>query len=295
MQIRNLVFLLGLIFIMAISLVFFRPMSNVHAEESKGSNIMFDIKITALNGQEITLNDYIGKKPLYVKFWATWCQPCRKQMPHLQNAFEEYGDKIEFIAVNLGINDSLKDIREIQTEFSLTVPIVIDNSGELSQAFEMVGTPYHVLIDLDGNVVFKGHEASSQLDKTLKLLSTSEVTSLPNMSIEQTNKASFIDVQGEKITALFFTSTWCDWYLEESRPAISKNCIAGQNQTNTLYKDNPQLNWIGVTSRLWTSEKDLAEYKGKYQIEYPLMIDTTEQEFIKYNVKDFPTLILLQH
>lgn len=273
----------------------FNSTAATQSETLKGNNTMYDISITTLDGKKITLNDYVGKKPIYLKFWASWCQPCREQMPHLQKIFEEYGDKIEVITVNLGINDSLEEIKAIQKEFSLTAPIAIDNSGKLSQAFNMIGTPYHLLIDVEGNIVFKGNEASTQLDKTIKLLSASKANSLPSLSIEKTiAQSAHVEIQEKKITALFFTSTWCDWYLAESRPAISKNCIEGQKQASRLHKDYPDLNWIGITSRLWTGDKELQEYKNKYQIEYSLIIDASDQEFIKYNVKNFPTLILLQ-
>lgn len=275
--------------------IFFNSTVDAQSEIFKGNNTMYDISITTLDGKKITLNNYVGEKPVYLKFWASWCQPCREQMPHLQKTFEEYGDKIEMITVNLGINDSLEEIKLIQKEFSLTVPIAIDNSGKLSQAFNLTGTPYHILIDMKGNIVFEGNEASTQLDRTIKLLSESSASFLPSLSIDQTVvQSTLVDVHGKKLSALFFTSTWCDWYLEESRPSISKNCIEGQKQANILYKDNPEFNWIGIVSRLWTGDQELKEYKNKYQIEYSLVIDASDQEFITYHVKNFPTLILIQ-
>ena len=52
------------------------------------------------------------KKLVYLKFWATWCQPCREQMPHLQETYESFGDDIEVIAVNIDINDSAEEARK---------------------------------------------------------------------------------------------------------------------------------------------------------------------------------------
>ena len=262
----------------------------VHAQEAN----KFDIAITKLDGESVTLNQVVGKKPIYLKFWATWCQPCREQMPHLQETVETYGDEIEVIAINIGVNDSIEAIAAIQEEFALTVPVAIDETGKLAQAFNLVGTPYHILIDIEGNVVFKGHDASVQLDKTIQLLSASNSVVLPSVGIKQLLAQPSLVTNTEKITALFFTSTWCDWYLAESRPTISQNCISGQQQANALYKTSSELNWLGITSRLWTGDKELAEYKDKYQIDYPLAIDTNDQEFVRYKVKDFPTLILLQ-
>ena len=262
----------------------------VHAQTNKA----FDISITTLDGESTTLNQLVADKPVYLKFWATWCQPCREQMPHLQQTFEHYGDEIDIISVNIDVNDSVEAINATQQEFGLTVPVVIDATGKLAQAFDLVGTPYHLLIDTDGRVVFKGHEESDKLEKTLKLLSASNSVILPAVEIESLIEQPSLVTKTDQLTALFFTATWCDWYLEVSRPAIANNCINGQQQANTLYKLNPQLNWLGITSRLWTGDKELAEYKGKYQIQYPLVIDNHDQEFVRYQVKDFPTLILLK-
>jgi thiol-disulfide isomerase/thioredoxin len=262
----------------------------VHAQDNK----MFDIAVTTMDGKSITLNDYVGKKPIYLKFWATWCQDCIKQMPHLQKSYETFGKEVEILAVNIGINDSAESIAATQKEFSLTVPIVVDNSGKLAQSINLVGTPFHILIDIDGNVVFKGNEASAQLDKTLKLLSASNSEILPKVAIEKLTPQPSLVSSTDKLTAIFFTATWCDWYLEESRPAMSQNCVSGQQQVNTLYQGASELNWLGVISHLWTGDKELAEYKNKYQIDYPLVIDSNDQEFVRFNVKDVPTLILLQ-
>jgi thiol-disulfide isomerase/thioredoxin len=96
------------------------------------------------------------------------------------------------------------------------------------------------------------------------------------------------------ITALFFTATWCDWYLAESRPSLSKNCVAGQQQINELFQKANHVNWLGVISHLWTGEKEMDEYREKYQIPYFMMVDSQDQEFVRFNVKDYPTLILLK-
>ncbi len=269
------------------------PLSTMAANLTIGDKAP-NFQAVTIAGKSVNLADFINKKSVYLKFWATWCQPCREQMPHLQQTFEHYGDEIDIISVNIDVNDSVEAINATQQEFGLTVPVVIDATGKLAQAFDLVGTPYHLLIDTDGRVVFKGHEESDKLEKTLKLLSASNSVILPAVEIESLIEQPSLVTKTDQLTALFFTATWCDWYLEVSRPAIANNCINGQQQANTLYKLNPQLNWLGITSRLWTGDKELAEYKGKYQIQYPLVIDNHDQEFVRYQVKDFPTLILLK-
>mgnify|MGYP000656783462 CR=1 FL=1 len=282
MFLRNLLSVIT--FILGLSVV-----TLVHGQE----NNLFDTAVKTMDGQSLSLKEYVGKKPVYLKFWATWCVPCREQMPHLQETYESFGDDVEVMAVNIDVNDSAEAIRATQLEFSLTVPILIDDSGKLAQAAGLVGTPYHLLIDIDGNVVFKGHEASAQLDKTIRLLAASNSVSLPAVSIDQRLEKTSL-IESKPLTALFFTATWCDWYFEESRPVMSQNCVAGQQQANALYKETVDLNWLGVTSHLWTGDKELGDYRDKYQIEYPMLVDSNDQEFVRYQVKDFPTLILLR-
>jgi peroxiredoxin len=214
-------------------------------------------------------------------------------MPHFQHTYETYSEDVAIISVNLGVNETEQAIANVQQKYSLTVPTVIDESGKLAQGVNLIGTPYHVLIDLDGNIVFKGHDVSEKLNNTLKLLASSNSVTLPTITVKDHIEQSVIK-QHAPLTALFFTSTWCDWYLKKSRPAISQNCVMGQQYVNALAQQTPQFNWLGVISHLWTGEKEMIEYQEKYQISYPMLIDSQEHAFVQYQVKDYPTLILLK-
>lgn len=254
------------------------------------------LPITTISGETVNLAHYKGDRPIYLKFWATWCQPCRKQMPHFQSIEEEYGDKIKIIAVNLGVNEDINLVKATKKEFGLTMPIVIDTSGKLAQAFNLIGTPYHVLIDKTGNIVHKGHKVSRELDKKIQLLSSNESTDLPDITLSTgPDTQGIIKASSKKTTALFFVATWCDWYLKDSRPAMSKNCVNAQNAVNTLYQKFPQYNWTGIVSRLWTGAKELEKYRKKYNILHSLTIDTSNKAFFDYEVKDFPTLVLVKN
>jgi len=69
-----------------------------HAEPNTTGTEIFDLPITTLSGDTFTLGDYQNQQPVYLKFWATWRQPCRKEMPHLQHALEKYGDQVKIVA-----------------------------------------------------------------------------------------------------------------------------------------------------------------------------------------------------
>lgn len=253
-----------------------------------------DLPITLMSGETVSLKKFKGNKPVYLKFWASYCQPCFKQMPHLQKIYQKYGSKIQVIAINLGLNDDAKSVSIIQKKFGLKMPIAIDKSGQLAKAFNLIGTPYHVLLDKDSNVVYAKFEAAdSNLDEMVKLVAEGHTFSThpssSSNSLSTINLSSFAD----KPTALFFVATWCDWYLKNSRPSMSKSCVDSQHQVNKLVKQYPKFNWVGVVTRLWTEEKDVTEYRNKFNVLHSLTIDNTNEVFLTYNVKDIPTLVLL--
>ncbi|MFK5912751.1 MAG: redoxin family protein [Woeseiaceae bacterium] len=256
---------------------------------------LLNIPIPLISGEHTTLATYNGKKPVYIKFWATWCQPCRKEMPHFEHVQNEYGELVEVIGINLGINDDIKAVENTVKEFGLTMGMAIDKNGDLAQAFRLIGTPYHLLFDRDMNLIHRGHEANESLDNKIALVSQVKTVDLLDANLLSEKESNVkIDLGDGKVHALFFTATWCDWYLKESRPEYSKKCVAAQNNINSLYKKYSSIVWNGVVSRLWTGDKDLLDYKKKYTITHPIEIDKSNRLFHQYSVKDFPTLILIK-
>ena len=278
-------------------LMFFSLCFMAHATDEISQTLIdqkiLDLPITLTSGQTVTLGHYKGNKPVYLKFWASYCQPCFKQMPHLQQTFQKYGDKVEVIAVNLGLNDNEKSVALIQKKFGLKMPIAIDKSGELTKAFNLVGTPFHVLLDKNSNVAYEEFGEPTGLDNAIKLVAEGHTFRAPQLTPSNTISAINLDSFKEKPTALFFVATWCDWYLKNSRPAMSKSCVTAQQQVNKLAVEYPQINWVGVVTRLWTEEKDVVEYKNKFDVHHSLTIDNTNAVYLEYGVKDIPTLIFI--
>lgn len=257
---------------------------------------LLNMPINLISGETTSLSEYEGKKAVYIKFWATWCQPCRKEMPHFEHIKNEYGDYVEVIGINVGINDDIKAVEATIKEFGLTMPMAIDKSGDLAQAFRFIGTPYHLLFDRNLNLIHRGHKANESLDNKLALISQSKSVDLLNTDSLSENEPNLkIDLNDDKIHALFFTATWCDWYLKESRPQSSNNCISAQKNVNTLSARYPDIIWNGVVSRLWTGNKDLNDYKKKYSINHSIDIDMSNNLFHQYSVNDLPTLLLIKN
>ncbi|UTV27416.1 TlpA family protein disulfide reductase [Photobacterium atrarenae] len=121
-------------------------------------------EVTTLDGRTVDLQDYRGKKPVYLKFWATWCSYCKAEMPHFESIYQQYGDAIEVLSVNIGLNDSVANIEQFYQQHGYQLPTVFDRNGELSRKYQVVGTPYQVLIDKQGKIAYQTFLATDQLD-----------------------------------------------------------------------------------------------------------------------------------
>ncbi|WP_286269233.1 TlpA family protein disulfide reductase [Thalassotalea hakodatensis] len=258
-------------------------------------NKLLNEPILLLSGEQTSLANSLDKKPVYLKFWATWCQPCLKEMPHFQHVQEEYGEAVDVISINIGINDDINSINKVIEKFGLTMPTTIDKSGDLAKAFNFIGTPYHLLFDKQMNLVHLGHEATESLDNKISLLSQQRTVELldSNKLIDHETRLT-LSLNDGRIHALFFSATWCDWYLKDSRPAVSQRCINAQKIVSALAKKFPNVSWQGLVSRLWTGDSDLAAYKKKYAINYLVDIDKSNSIFHQYGVNELPELILIK-
>ena len=268
----------------------------ISANASNIPDELLNMPIQLLSGKTVTLKEYEGKRPVYLKFWATWCQPCRKQMPHFEHITQQYGDDLVVIAINLGINDDLAAVKETQNEFNLTMPMAIDTNGDLAKAFKLLGTPYHLLFDKQMNLVHIGHKADLTLDNKIALISRNEpVDLLADGTITETAFSIDLSLDDGKIHALYFSSTWCDWYFNDTRPDMSKECVNAQKLVNQLSGKFDEFTWQGIISRLWTGEAELKDYVKKYQITHLVNIDGNNSLFHQFAINKLPTLVVVQN
>ena len=115
-----------------------------------------DFFLRTLNGRSVRLSDYRGKT-VVLNFWASWCPPCRREMPDFQTLWEERGpsgpDDLVILAVNLLPEDTIAAAEGFVDEFGLTFPILLDTSrGEVSRRYGVQALPATFFIDRDGIV-----------------------------------------------------------------------------------------------------------------------------------------------
>jgi thiol-disulfide isomerase/thioredoxin len=244
------------------------------------------------SGQSTTLGRLNSGKPVYLKFWASWCVPCLKEMKHLEEAYRQYKDSIEFVAINIGINESTESINSVKKKFNLTVPIAIDKNNSFKKKFQFSGTPYHVLLDRAGKSVYTTHTADALLDSALEMLSIAE--KLGRKTGEQNSSNGVSSEEPERIRILYFTATWCHSYFSESRPKMAKSCADTQRKLNEFHKNNKSVLLEGVITHLWTSKEELEEYKKDFEVDFPITLDKVGERFYEYNVSYYPTILVLR-
>lgn len=243
------------------------------------------------DGKSIDLRQVVGHKPVYIKFWATWCLDCRKELPNLQQTYEKYRNKIAIYAVNLNINETDEYIRHLKEKNQLTIPIVMDNNGSIASNFQFYGTPFHALINAQGEVAYTTYKDDAELQRQLQQLANNN-TATKTVATAPTTET--IKPLPKGISLVYFSATWCDWYMEDIHPEMSTNCLAATQTVNKLHQQLPQLSLQAYVTHLWTEQKDLDEYIKKFSIAYPVTIDTDNQIAQHYRTNDYPSLLVFK-
>lgn len=126
-------------------------------------------RLQDIDGINIDLHDFRGSVVL-LNFWATWCGPCRLEMPLLENHYQEYGgSNFTVLAINLG--EPLDEVGAFVDELGLTFPVLLDPEGEISQLYRVIGYPSSIVIDPEGRIakIHVGIISETQLREYLRL------------------------------------------------------------------------------------------------------------------------------
>ncbi|MDP1715718.1 MAG: TlpA disulfide reductase family protein [Anaerolineales bacterium] len=109
-----------------------------------------DFTLDNLQGEKVTLSDLRGKI-VVINLWATWCPPCRAEMPALENAYEQYKDSgLVVLGLNVTNQDSESEVPRFVEEFGLTFPILLDRDGSVSALYELRGLPTTFFVNRAG-------------------------------------------------------------------------------------------------------------------------------------------------
>ena len=121
-------------------------------EETEAAEPAPDFTVYDLEGNAHRLSDFRGK-PVILNFWASWCGPCKSEMPEFQSFYETYGEDIHFLMVNLTDNrqETVETASEYITQQGYTFPVYYDTDLEGAYAYGVSAVPVTYFIDSEGN------------------------------------------------------------------------------------------------------------------------------------------------
>lgn len=153
---RNWTLLIGLVFLLGSAWTFF---SRVPAAATTGGApppspregfSAPDFTLDLLGGGEITLSELRGQAVM-INLWASWCPPCREEMPAIQRVYEDYQDQgLVVLAVNTTNQDTEAAAAAFVAEFGLTFPVPLDRRGAVSSRYQLRGLPSTYFVDREG-------------------------------------------------------------------------------------------------------------------------------------------------
>ena len=144
-------------------------------EPSRPANPAPEFTVYDKDGNAVQFSDYVGK-PIVLNFWASWCPPCRSEMPHFEQKFQEYGDEVQFLMINAtdGSRETVDTASDFLQQNGYTFPVLFDSDMDAAIAYRAYSLPTTIFIDAAGNVVANavGAISGDQLQAGIHLIYT---------------------------------------------------------------------------------------------------------------------------
>jgi thiol-disulfide isomerase/thioredoxin len=124
--------------------------------------------VETLDGKPFDLGQYIGKTPVLIEFWATWCPNCKQLEPAMSEAAKKYAGRIKFVGVAVSVNQSSERVKLYAEKHALPMEVYFDRKGNAADAYDAAATSYIVVIDKAGNVVYTGLGGTQNIDAAVR-------------------------------------------------------------------------------------------------------------------------------
>jgi len=124
--------------------------------------------VWTLDGKPTDLSQFVGKGPVLIEFWATWCPNCRALEPQMQAVAKKYAGRLRFVGVAVSVNQTPAAVQRYQVRHPFPGTLVFDRDGAATGAYDVPATSYIVVLDRTGKVVYTGLGAEQQLDAAVR-------------------------------------------------------------------------------------------------------------------------------
>jgi cytochrome c biogenesis protein CcmG, thiol:disulfide interchange protein DsbE len=131
-----------------------------------GTVVTQSIMVEDLDGNPIDLREFAGKPVLY-EFFGTWCENCEALLPQMERVYAEYSDRIEFIALSVGVGQTPRSIKRHLRHHTPAYRYLFDKRGRAVRAFEAPTTSVIVVLDASGQVTYTGVGANQNIEQAV--------------------------------------------------------------------------------------------------------------------------------
>ena len=114
------------------------------------TSIAPDFKLRAMEGPNMRLQEQRGRVVM-INFWATWCGPCRQEMPHLNRLYQKYGPS-GFVLLSVNVDDDTRNAADVAAKLGVKFPVLWDTDKKVSRLYDLATMPSTVIVDRDGKV-----------------------------------------------------------------------------------------------------------------------------------------------
>jgi len=147
------------------------PVPTLQAQETGlaiGTKAPTTTLVETLDGKPFDLGQYVGKTPVLIEFWATWCPNCKQLEPAMEAAAKKYAGKMKFVGVAVSVNQSPERAKLYAEKHALPLEIYYDKKGNAADAYDAAATSYIVVLDKTGTVVYTGLGGTQNIDAAVK-------------------------------------------------------------------------------------------------------------------------------
>lgn len=125
------------------------------------------LAVNDLDGKPVQLGQWIGKKPVLLEFWATWCENCEALLPRFVEARKKVADKVEFIGINVTVNQTPARVRRYMEQHQIPFRVLYDDAAASTKAYMAPATSFVVIIDSAGIIRYTGVGADQEFEAAL--------------------------------------------------------------------------------------------------------------------------------